>query len=222
LVTLIQQSGLAGAGPSKSSEKPARGKRRLLSRAARREQILLAATRAFARGGFAATSLDDVAAEAGVGRVILYRHFESKAELYRAVLSRAHERLVAATGAPEFNEASLEELLAAASEEPAGFRLLFHHASREPEFRQEMDELRASMFAVAHRHLAEMIPDPAWARWASTLVPTVAVEGVIAWLDAGQPDQATAAGRIGEAVGAIIQAAGRRHGKAASPPAVRP
>ncbi len=178
-----------------------------LRRAERREQILSAATRAFARAGFAATSLDDLAAEAGVTRVILYRHFESKADLYRAVLRRACDRLAAATGAPGFHAASVEALLAAASEEPAGFRLLFLHAVREPEFRQEMDEFRARSVALAHRHLASLIPDPAWARWASALVPTVAVEAVMAWLDAGQPDQATAAGRIGAAISGVVEAA---------------
>jgi AcrR family transcriptional regulator len=179
----------------------------LLPRPQRREQILLSATRAFARAGFAATGLEDVAAEARVSRDILYRHFESKADLYRAVLSRAQDRLGAATGAPDFTPASLDELLAAAAEEPAAFRLLFHHAAREPEFRQEMDELRACMFDVTFRQLADVIPDPAWARWASSLVPTTAVEGVIAWLDAGQPDPATAASRIGEALLGIVQAA---------------
>ena len=97
--------------------------------------------------------------------------------------------------------------MATAAEEPAGFRLLFHHAAREPEFRREMDELRACMFDVTYRQLAEVIPDPAWARWASTLVPTTAVEGVIAWLDAGQPDPARAAGRVRRAVMGVIGAA---------------
>lgn len=42
--------------------------------------------------------------------------------------------------------------------------------------------------------------DPTWARWAWLLVPTFAVEVVIAWLEAGQSDQASAARRIGETV----------------------
>ncbi|MGH9248879.1 MAG: helix-turn-helix domain-containing protein [Acidimicrobiales bacterium] len=46
--------------------------------------LLAAAARAFARGGFAATGLDDVAAEAGVSRVLTYRHFDSKEQLYTA------------------------------------------------------------------------------------------------------------------------------------------
>src|SRR5215211_6413850 len=71
---------------------------RRLPRAERREQLLAAATQAFARTGFAATSLDDIAAAAGISRVLLYRHFESKADLYRAVLDRAVARLTAAVG----------------------------------------------------------------------------------------------------------------------------
>jgi len=178
----------------------------------------VAATRAFGASGFAATSLDDVAAEAVISRDLIYRHFESKAELYRAVLRRAQDRLGAATGAPEFGGSSLDALLSVAAAEPAGFRLLFHHAAREPEFRHEIDELRSCMFDSAHRHLADAIPDPAWARWASTLVPTVAVEGVIAWLDAEQPDRAVAALRIGLAIGGIVEAARAAGGEGASVP----
>jgi AcrR family transcriptional regulator len=189
-----------------------------MRRAERREQILSAATRAFARAGFAATGLDELAAEAQVTRVILYRHFESKADLYRAVLRRACDRLAAATGPPGFHAGSVEALLASAADEPASFRLLFRHAVREPEFRQEMDELRAQSVAIAHRHMAGLIPDPAWALWAAALVPTVAVEAVMAWLDVGQPDQATAAARVAAAVSGVIEAARSASGKEPTPP----
>jgi hypothetical protein len=63
------------------------------------------------------------------------------------------------------------------------------------------------MFDIAYSHLADAIPDQVWARWASTLVPIVAVEGVIAWLNAGQPDRTIAALRIGLALGGIVEAA---------------
>jgi AcrR family transcriptional regulator len=158
-----------------------------LRRAQRREQILAAATEAFARAGFAGTSLDDVAAEAGVSRVILYRHFASKADLYRAVLDRARQRLIAAIGEDHYTLASVNALVAAAAEDPAGFRLLFHHAAREPEFQEEMDQFRADMVAVAYRHLVDTIPQRSWAEWAARLAPTVAVEAIIAWLDVGRP-----------------------------------
>ena len=180
-----------------------------LRRPERREQILRAAARAFAGAGFEATSLDDVSQEAGVTRAILYRHFDSKADLYRAVLEQARGRLAEATGAPKYTDASLDGLLAAASEDPDAFRLLFQHAAREPEFRAQMDKLRASAVGVAHHELADMVPDRAWARWAAQLVAFATIEAVIAWLDAGQPDRREAARKIRHVLSAIIRSARR-------------
>jgi AcrR family transcriptional regulator len=180
---------------------------RRLRRAERREQILAAATRAFARSGFAATSLDDVATEAGISRVILYRHFESKTDMYRAVLDRACARLAATVGTDNFTDDTIPTLLRAAAEDPDGFRLLFRYAARESEFRELSDTMTAAAADVAHRHLAARIPDEHWAKWASRLVPTVTIEAVIAWLDAGQPDPDQAAERISQAVHGVIQAA---------------
>jgi hypothetical protein len=42
---------------------------------------------------------------------------------------------------------------------------------------------------------------------AAQLAPTAAVEAVMAWLDAGQPDREQAAERIGQALDGIIRAA---------------
>lgn len=179
-----------------------------LRRTARREQLLAAATRAFARSGFAATSLDEVAAEAGISRVILYRHFESKADLYRAVLDRACARLIVAVGAwADYTLQTMDALLGAAVEDPDGFRLLFQHAAREPEFKAEIDRIRASGVDIARHHLTQLIPDQFWAVWAAHLMPTVAIDAVIAWLDAGQPNRDVAAERIGQVLAAIIAAA---------------
>jgi AcrR family transcriptional regulator len=180
---------------------------RRLRRAERREQILSAATQAFARAGFAATSLDDIATQAGVSRAILYRHFDSKTDLYRAVLDRACTRLAEATGTGNYTAASIDALVEVAAADPNAFRLLFHHAAREPEFRAEMDRFQETMVTVARRELAQVIPDSSWAAWAAHLAPTVAVEAVIAWLDAGQPDREQAAQRIGQALDGIIKAA---------------
>ncbi|ASU83885.1 TetR/AcrR family transcriptional regulator [Nocardiopsis gilva YIM 90087] len=181
--------------------------RRRLRRTERREQILAAATRAFARSGFSATGLDDIAAEAGISRAILYRHFDSKSDLYRAVLDRACDRLIASVGADEFTEDSIPALVRAAADEPDGFRLLFRYATREAEFRDRMAWFNDGVVEVARRNLSGLIPDPGWEAWAAHLVPTVAIEAVIAWLDAGQPDPAAAARRIAAAVDGVIQAA---------------
>src|ERR1022692_410267 len=52
----------------------------------RRSSIVQGAAEAFARSGFAHTSMEDVATACRVTRLILYRHFETEEELYRAVL----------------------------------------------------------------------------------------------------------------------------------------
>ena len=180
---------------------------RRMPRAQRREQILDAATRAFARTGYVATGLDGVTAEAGVTQVLLYRHFDSKADLYRAVLDRACARLEASVGSSDYDEGSIAALLRAAAEDPDGFRLLFRHAAREPDFRDVVDGMQAMSAEVTRRELAAVIPDGPWLDWAVQLVPTVTLEAVIAWLDAGQPESDRAADRIALVVHSAIQAA---------------
>jgi AcrR family transcriptional regulator len=180
---------------------------RRLRRADRREQILDAATRAFARTGFTATGLDDVAAEAGITRVLLYRHFDSKADLYRAVLERACLRLDQSVGRADHDERAIPALLRAAAADPDAFRLLFRHAAREPEFRDLTDRVAGAGVEIARAGLATRIPEGPWLEWASLLAPTVTIEAVIAWLDAGRPDPERAAERVARAVDAVIAAA---------------
>lgn len=180
---------------------------RRMPRAERRAQILDAATRAFARTGFAATGLDHIAAEAGVTHVILYRHFASKTDLYRAVLDRACTRLADTVGPDTYDANSIPALLRAAAADPDGFRLLFRHAAREPEFRDIIDDIRSASTEIAHRHLTDQLPDSPWRTWAARLIPTLTLEAVIAWLDTGQPDADHAAHLIQHAIQSIINAA---------------
>jgi len=196
------------------TERPPRAQR--LPRAQRREQILAAATRAFARNGFAATSLDDIAAEAGITRVLLYRHFDSKTDLYQAALDRFTGLLSDQVAEPvgRFTDASVDGLLKAAIAEPAGFRLLFAHAAREPEFKAFAEQFRRDITEAAHLQISAVVPDQAWARWAAQLAPTAAIEAIIAWLDAGQPDPDRAADRVRHVVAGVITGAAADTGTA--------
>jgi AcrR family transcriptional regulator len=56
-----------------------------------RRRILDAAREVFFRDGFMAANLDEVAQKAGVAKGTLYRYFDSKAELYVAVLAHNGE-----------------------------------------------------------------------------------------------------------------------------------
>jgi TetR/AcrR family transcriptional regulator len=52
----------------------------------RRRQLLHVAVESFARNGFSGTKTRDIASAAGVSEAMLFRHFSTKEDLYRAIL----------------------------------------------------------------------------------------------------------------------------------------
>jgi AcrR family transcriptional regulator len=159
-----------------------------LGRADRRLAILAGAAAAFADRGFAATSMEEIAAASGITKLIVYRHFDSKEDLYRAVLERVHERLTEEfrTGVTEGPEGIARSMLTVAREYPDGVRLLWRHSAREPAFVQYCDELRTRALTVS-RTLLEPYVDPSMREWAAQTSVGYWVEAVLAWLDAGDP-----------------------------------
>ncbi len=164
--------------------------RTLLPRADRAASILRGAASAFAGAGFAATSMEDVATASGITKLIVYRHFTSKEELYRAVLARVSDRL-----AEELHDgldharrgAGVRALLTVAREDPDGFVLLWRHAAREPQFAGYAAAQRAAAVAAARLLLS---PDGAGTdevleRWAAESVVGWLVEAVLSWLEVG-------------------------------------
>ena len=138
--------------------------------------------------------------------MILYRHFASKADLYREVIESGHARLRKPPAQHDFDDASIPALIRAAAADPDAFRLLFRYAAREPEFRDMIDTLIDQRDRDHRRHLAG-IADDRWRSWAARLLPAMTIDAVIAWLDAGQPDPDQAAIRIRDIVDAVIEAA---------------
>jgi AcrR family transcriptional regulator len=61
---------------------------------ARREQILDVAVQVFAKSGYHGASMNDVADAAGVTKPVLYQHFDSKQDLYLALLDEVGRRLL--------------------------------------------------------------------------------------------------------------------------------
>jgi AcrR family transcriptional regulator len=171
---------------------PSAAPRVLLPRADRAASILRGAATAFARAGFAATSMEDVAAASGITKLIVYRHFESKEELYRAVLTQVSDRLAANfAGALESERpggVGARSMLATAREDPDGFVLLWRHAAREPQFADYAAAQRAQAVAVA-RSLREPEGDEVFERWAAEAIVSWLVESVLSWLEVGDPDR---------------------------------
>ncbi len=56
-----------------------------------RQQILRAAVKRFAHGGYAAASVQQIVSDAKVSKPALYYHFRDKAGLFQALVSEAHD-----------------------------------------------------------------------------------------------------------------------------------
>ncbi len=61
---------------------------------AKREAIIRTATRLFLAEGFAAASMDGIAAAAEVSKRTVYNHFPGKRDLFRAVVARLYDSLL--------------------------------------------------------------------------------------------------------------------------------
>ena len=77
--------------------------RRRISGGERRESILALTSRAFAERGYDGVRTAELAKSAGVSEALIYQHFRTKAELYRAAVDRSadilQDRLTTAVGA---------------------------------------------------------------------------------------------------------------------------
>ncbi|NBM15711.1 TetR family transcriptional regulator [Streptomyces sp. GC420] len=125
----------------------------------RRRELLEAADRVVLRDGPGA-SMNAIAAEAGITKPILYRHFGDKGGLYRALAKRHTDALLdslrAAVDAPadrrERVEATLDTYLAAIEARPQVYRFLMHPAEDRP----EVQEVTEQGFDVG-RHSAPLL-----------------------------------------------------------------
>jgi len=160
-------------------------------RAQRRQVILSGAARAFASGGFEATSMEDIAVSAGVTKLIVYRHFDSKEDLYRAILEEVSGRLGAevrsAMDRDQRHGVFGPAFLAVARHDPDGFRLLWKHSSREPRFARYSADVRGASVDFARTRLGKRV-DGALVEWAAPMSVDFLVEAVLNWLDHGDPD----------------------------------
>jgi AcrR family transcriptional regulator len=97
----------------------------------RRQQLLDIGRKLFAERGFEGTSIEEIAAQAGVSKPVVYEHFGGKEGLYAVVVDREVERLTTVTTIlfngphtkPKF-EAAMVSLLRYIEENADGFRIL--------------------------------------------------------------------------------------------------
>ncbi len=129
-----------------------------LPAAERRRQLLDVALDAFAAGGYHGTSMDDVAAAAGVTKPVLYQHFPSKRALYIELLQDVGRQMMDVIAKAAAQAGSPHEQV------EAGFRAYFLFVEqREPAFRllfgggSKRDEGFADLVRLVEGAIAELI-----------------------------------------------------------------
>lgn len=83
---------------------------------AKREAILVAAAESFFEQGFAATSIEQIASEAGVSKVTIYNRFGDKRALFTAAVEQECEQMRGSLEVPDMPSGSLRDRLTAIGE----------------------------------------------------------------------------------------------------------
>jgi len=164
-----------------------------LRRDRRRQTLLDAAASAFAENGFERTSMDEVASRAGVTRLIVYRHFESKDDLCRAVVERAAEGVARSVGehladGPTVGGAVVGYLFAARVD-PDGFRLLARRSDLEGNLARYRERFEKAAVKVADDILARRVSDPVMRSWVAGTLVALLEDATLSWLDTGDPSR---------------------------------
>lgn len=125
-----------------------------LTASARREQLLDVALQVFARQGYHGASMNDVADAAGVTKPVVYQHFDSKRDLYLALLDEVGARMLTAiskatagaTDGKDQTELGFTAYFRWVADDHDAFLLLFGSgARRDEEFNDAVRKLTAQV-----------------------------------------------------------------------------
>jgi AcrR family transcriptional regulator len=163
----------------------------------RREQLLDIGRRLFAERGLDGTSIEEIAAQAGVSKPVVYEHFGGKEGLYAVVVDREVERfLTMGTRLLEGEdtmakfELAAVQLLRYIQENSDGFRILVRDSnptSGSGTFASLISDIASQVEYILGDVLEKRGYDPALAPvYAQMLVGMVASAGQW-WLDARKP-----------------------------------
>ena len=134
------------------------------SKAATREKLLAAASKAFARYGFAAISVDEIAESAGFSRGAFYSNFKSKDHLFLTVVEREIRAwslevrdIVSASSSAEETLLGLRKFYGALKERDKDAALLIAearlYAARNGQFKSKL----SALFREVHEELKSVL-----------------------------------------------------------------
>ncbi|AQP45245.1 TetR family transcriptional regulator [Tessaracoccus flavus] len=193
-----------------STRQPARARRSRtrMTAAERREQLIGIARELFAERGFEGTSVEEIAARAGVSKPVVYEHFGGKEGAYAVVVDREtqtlHNAIRAALTTPEAGSRELLErgamaLLDYIDRCPDGFRILSRDSSLghpTGTFASILNDITVQVEDLLGLQFQRTGHDPALARlYAQALVGLVAQTGQ-QWLDHRDPPKEVVARHV--------------------------
>ncbi|MFF3319236.1 TetR/AcrR family transcriptional regulator [Streptomyces sp. NPDC003035] len=191
---------------SSSENKPRRGRRVRMTGAERREQLLDIGRTLFAEKGFEGTSVEEIAAKAGVSKPVVYEHFGGKEGLYAVVVDREMRQLLdMVTGAltaghpRELLEQAAFALLDYIERYTDGFRILVRDspvAQSTGTFASLISDIATQVEDILGLEFKARGFDPKLAPlYAQALVGSVALTGQW-WLDVRKPKKAEVAAHL--------------------------
>ena len=182
----------------------------------RRQQILQAAVRAFARKGYHACRVSDIAAEAGVAYGLVYHYFASKEALLQAIFDETWGAMLDTIGSVEqLDEPATEQVrkvteivLRTWKRDPDLVRLLVREVTRNQQLERETDEIERAFEAlqriVERGQAAGEFRSDLDARLAATIWYGALEEVLTGWALGQLPDAADDVTRAERAVVEIV------------------
>lgn len=165
--------------------------------AERREQLLEVAIHLFADKGYEGTSVEEIAAEAGVSKPVVYEHFGGKEGAYKAIVEREYAWLGESVAAAlddkgarsrEYMERGAMALLDYIDERPDGFRILLRDTD-EGSFASLLSQIAGQVEALLLPQFIKFGHDPQFVPlYAQALVGLVAQTGQ-QWLERREPSK---------------------------------
>ncbi|MEU9334986.1 TetR/AcrR family transcriptional regulator [Streptomyces sp. NPDC048290] len=190
-----------------SNDKPRRTTRRTrMTGAERRQQLLEIGRTLFAAKGFEGTSVEEIAAKAGVSKPVVYEHFGGKEGLYAVVVDREMRRLLdgvtgsLTAGHPrELLEQAAFALLDYIEEYTDGFRILVRDSpipQSTGSFASLISDIATQVEDILGKEFKSRGFDPKLAPlYAQALVGMVALTGQW-WLEVRKPKKAEVAAHL--------------------------
>lgn len=196
----------AKTAKSGGEKQPRRARRTRMTGAERREQLLDIGRTLFAAKGFEGTSVEEIAAKAGVSKPVVYEHFGGKEGLYAVVVDREMRQLLTmvtsslTAGHPrELCEQAAFALLDYIEEYTDGFRILVRDspvAQSTGTFASLISDIATQVESILAAEFKSRGFDPKLAPlYAQALVGSVALTGQW-WLDVRKPKKAEVAAHL--------------------------